>query len=201
MMLRPDNWSFRKGEMMKFRTGLILAIFMSIAAAGFAVGCGSSSASQSETAAAGPETSATPASVPTANDAVFDGQRIERTKAEWKKQLTPAQYYILREEGTDQPYKSQFHDSKAKGDYHCAACNLKVFSSETKFDSGTGWPSFYQPVNALNVVEKEDKSLGETRIEVECARCGSHLGHVFDDGPKPTGLRYCINGTSLKFVK
>lgn len=167
----------------------------------FAIGCGSSSASQMETAGIEPETSATPAQAPTAKDEVFDGQKIERTKAEWKKLLTRAQYNILREDGTDYPFESQYHDNKAKGDYYCAACNLKLFSSETKFDSGTGWPSFYQPVNALNIVEKEDKSLGETRTEVECARCGSHLGHVFDDGPKPTGLRYCINGTALKFVK
>ena len=185
---------------MKFRTGIILAIILSVSAIGFAVGCGQSSASRIETAEQ-PETSATPEKAAAAGDLVFDGGKLERSDAEWKKLLTPAQYHILREEGTDYPYKSQYHNLKAKGDYFCAACHLKVFSSDTKFESGTGWPSFWQPANEKNVVEKEDRSLGEVRTEVECARCGSHLGHVFDDGPKPTGLRYCINGTALVFEK
>ncbi|MGH9947207.1 MAG: peptide-methionine (R)-S-oxide reductase MsrB [Pyrinomonadaceae bacterium] len=135
------------------------------------------------------------------NDELFDGQKIARSEAEWQKLLTPAQYLILREEGTDYPYKSQYNDNHEHGDYYCAACHLKLFNSETKFESGTGWPSFYQPINAKNVVEKTDDSLGSTRTEIECARCGSHLGHVFDDGPKPTGLRYCMNGTALKFER
>ncbi|CAN5364978.1 hypothetical protein BH20ACI2_BH20ACI2_08370 [soil metagenome] len=137
----------------------------------------------------------------TSSDDVFDGQKIQRSEAEWRKLLTPAQFHILREEGTDPPYKSQYNDNHERGDYHCAACHLKLFSSKTKFESGTGWPSFYQPVNKKNVVERVDRSLGETRTEIECARCGGHIGHVFDDGPKPTGLRYCMNGTALKFEK
>ncbi|MGE3467608.1 MAG: peptide-methionine (R)-S-oxide reductase MsrB [Pyrinomonadaceae bacterium] len=142
-----------------------------------------------------------PAGTPSGSDEVFDGKKLVRSEAEWKKLLTPAEYYILREEGTDPPYQSQYHDNKEHGDYYCAACHLKLFSSKTKYDSETGWPSFYQPVNKTNVVEKVDRSLGETRTEIECARCGGHLGHVFDDGPEPTGLRYCMNGTALKFEK
>jgi peptide-methionine (R)-S-oxide reductase len=189
---------------MNFRTGLIFTLILSITAIGFALGCGQSSASDKETATGGPEAGATPvkaAYTASPSDAVFDGAKLERSEDEWKRLLTPAQYHILREEGTDYPYKSQFHDNKSKGDYYCAACHLKLFSSANKFDSGTGWPSFWQPVDKKNVVEKEDRSLDEVRVEVECARCGSHLGHVFDDGPKPTGLRYCINGTSLTFEK
>ena len=188
---------------MNFRTGVIFALILSITALGFALGCGQSSASDKEVSA-GPEAESTPvkaAYTVSASDAVFDGVKLERSDEEWKKLLTPAQYNILREEGTDYPFKSQYHNNHQKGDYYCAACHLKLFSSDAKFDSGTGWPSFWQPVNKKNVVEKEDRSLDEVRVEVECARCGSHLGHVFDDGPKPTGLRYCINGTSLVFER
>lgn len=123
---------------------------------------------------------------------------IEKTPEEWRKQLTPMQYNILREEGTERPGSSPLLKEHRKGIFACAGCDLPLFSSETKFESGTGWPSFYQPL-ANAVGERRDVSLGMVRTEVHCRRCGGHLGHVFDDGPKPTGLRYCMDGFALVF--
>ena len=124
---------------------------------------------------------------------------VEKTDAEWRAQLTPQQYEILRKHGTERPWSSPLLKEHRKGIFACAGCDLPLFSSDTKFDSGTGWPSFWQPLeNALG--RTEDRTYGMTRIEVHCRRCGGHLGHVFDDGPPPTGLRYCINGVSLKFL-
>lgn len=128
-------------------------------------------------------------------------QRVEKSETEWKKLLTGEQYYVLRQQGTERAYTGKYHDHHGKGSYVCAGCRLPLFSSATKFDSGTGWPSFYAPVKTAHVEEFEDRSHGMLRVEVRCGRCGGHLGHVFDDGPRPTGLRYCINSAALIFLK
>jgi peptide methionine sulfoxide reductase msrA/msrB len=126
--------------------------------------------------------------------------KLVLSDAEWKKRLTPEQYRIARSAGTERPFCSGLLENKGKGVYACVGCNLPLFTSDTKFESGTGWPSFFQPIAKENVAEKPDHSHGMTRVEVNCARCDSHLGHVFEDGPRPTGLRFCINGEVLKFV-
>ena len=128
-------------------------------------------------------------------------RKVERTDEEWKRRLTPEQYHILREKGTEPAFAGEYNINKEKGTYLCAGCGNELFSSDTKYDSGSGWPSFHEPRSEGSVETKGDRSLWMKRTEIVCERCGGHLGHVFGDGPKPTGLRYCINSSALRFRK
>ncbi len=127
--------------------------------------------------------------------------KLHKSDKDWLSQLTPLQFYVARKKGTEPAFTGEYWDHHEAGIYHCVCCNNPIFASDRKYDSGTGWPSFWQPVAGENVSTEVDDSLGMRRVEIQCSHCGAHLGHVFEDGPEPTGLRYCTNSASLRFVK
>jgi peptide-methionine (R)-S-oxide reductase len=179
---------------MKKPIALLTTLALALAACG-----GPSTATAADEHGHDHTTTAAPAAAAPIGSKVQTIDKIEKTDAEWKQVLTPEQYQVLRRKDTERAWTSPLNKNKEKGTYVCAACGLPLFSSDTKYESGTGWPSFYAPISEANIGTETDRGFGMVRTEVHCARCGGHLGHVFPDGPKPTGLRYCLNGVALKF--
>jgi len=186
---------------MKHRSGVLVALMGLMVAAIAAAGCSIEGRAADGKAAGESKDAMKQASAAMKGTAKRGGkvEKIVKTDEEWKHELTPEQYRVLRRAGTEMAFTGKHWNEKRHGVYQCAACGLELFGSGSKFDSGTGWPSFWQPIAAGHVDEHTDSTLGIPRTEVVCARCGGHLGHVFDDGPRPTGLRYCINSAALDF--
>lgn len=174
---------------MKTRNGILLAVCLTL------LSCGNAQDKTPKTTKKMTETGNNPAFSRNSEE------KVEIPEEKWKEVLTPEQYYIARQKGTERPWSSKFEKFDEKGTYYCAACGNTLFQSNTKFDSGCGWPSFFEPVTKKSLIYLTDNTLGMKRTEVQCGRCKAHLGHVFEDGPPPTGLRYCINGVILGFEK
>jgi peptide-methionine (R)-S-oxide reductase len=178
-----------------------IILLMSVAAMFSLIGCDRTARSETPAATPAPSTAPAADAAPNRPHNVERTDKVSKTNEEWKKELTPEQYHVLREKGTEPPFTNEYANNHDHGVYICAACGLELYSSDTKFESGTGWPSFWKPIADDRVSVAADNTHGMSRDEVLCARCGGHLGHVFDDGPKPTGLRYCMNSAAMKFEK